>query len=262
MAEKYDSIGKEYNATRKADPYITNRIVHFLKPEATGVYLDLGCGTGNYTIALNSTGVDMIGADPSYRMLETAKSQNNKIRWIQGKAEKLPIKDGSINGVIATLTIHHWGNLTKGFSEVYRVLKPGGRLVIFTSTPQQMKGYWLNHYFPEMMRSSIKQMPSLKEVEQSLKITNLDFSESEPYNIQADLKDLFLYAGKYNPEFYLDDTNRNGISSFTSLANANEIKEGLKKLSIDIETKRIQEIMEKYQNNGGDYLFICATKVN
>ena len=38
------------------------------------------------------------------------------------------------------------------------------RLVIFTATANQMKGYWLNHYFPEMMAESMRRMPPRNEV--------------------------------------------------------------------------------------------------
>jgi hypothetical protein len=46
---------------------------------------------------------------------------------------------------IGSLTIHHWTDLKSGFSKLNKVLKPNGRIVIFTSTPKQMIGYWLNH---------------------------------------------------------------------------------------------------------------------
>ena len=50
----YDEIGIGYDETRKADPYITSRIIHYLQIEDEGSYLDVACGTGNYAIAINS----------------------------------------------------------------------------------------------------------------------------------------------------------------------------------------------------------------
>ena len=49
MKEKYDIIGVNYNLTRKADPYLYKRLHFFLNPQIKGTYLDIGCGTGNYT---------------------------------------------------------------------------------------------------------------------------------------------------------------------------------------------------------------------
>jgi ubiquinone/menaquinone biosynthesis C-methylase UbiE len=80
-------------------------------------------------------------------------------------AEKIPTPNQFFDGGIATLTIHHWTNLETAFAELFRVFKPGGRLVIFTSTPEQMTCYWLNHYFPRMMVESMNKMPGLIEIE-------------------------------------------------------------------------------------------------
>lgn len=263
MVEKYDIIGKAYNATRKADPYITGRIIHHIRPTKHGVYLDIGCGTGNYTTSLHGFGLKMIGIDPSQEMLKTARQRNGEIDWFHGKAESLPLKDKIIDGIVATLTIHHWQDLTKGFCEAFRVLKPGGRMVVFTSTPIQMKGYWLNHYFPNMLKDSILQMPSLEKVKQSIYDARLNITDTEIYYIKPNLQDYFLYAGKHNPQLYFDEKIRKGISSFSSLANEAEVTKGLQRLSKDIESGSINKVMESHSSsNNGDYLFIIAQKAS
>lgn len=49
MKAKYDHIGINYNTTRKADRYLTEKLCEYLNPKLNGLYLDIGCGTGNYT---------------------------------------------------------------------------------------------------------------------------------------------------------------------------------------------------------------------
>ena len=49
MGTKYDKIGIEYNLTRKADKYLTEQLLFHLNPKEHAQYLDIGCGTGNYT---------------------------------------------------------------------------------------------------------------------------------------------------------------------------------------------------------------------
>lgn len=262
MVEKYDIIGKNYNTTRKPDPYLTDRIMHHLSPIKSGRYLDIGCGTGNYTTALFSKGVNILGIDPSITMLQSAQKREATIKWLQGIAEDIPVENEAIDGIVATLTIHHWENRSAGFKELHRVLKPNGKLVIFTSTPEQMQGYWLNHYFPEMLNNSAIQMPSLESVYHDLKAASFELSGTEPYTIKEDLQDLFLYAGKHNPKLYLDPNVRSGISSFSALAHMKEIESGLQKLSQDIRTNKINEVISEYENNLGDYLFVIATKIN
>ncbi|MFC0605249.1 class I SAM-dependent methyltransferase [Winogradskyella pulchriflava] len=258
MSTKYNKIGINYNQTRKADPYLTSQLLKHLNPNKEGLYLDIGCGTGNYTNEFQKRGFNFIGIDPSIEMLQKAQAQNKNIQWKIGTAEKTDLAQQSIDGIIATLTIHHWTNLARAFSELAYILKPNGKIVIFTSTPQQMKGYWLNHYFPKMLENSMAQMPTFEAVKDAMNLVGLKISSTEIYNIQPDLKDQFLYCGKQNPELYFDESIRHGISSFSALANKNEVENGLRKLRTDIDNGKIDEVIASYKNDLGDYLYIIA----
>ncbi|WP_370000378.1 class I SAM-dependent methyltransferase [Winogradskyella sp.] len=260
MSTKYDKIGTNYNQTRKADPYLTSRLLKHLSPNKAGIYLDIGCGTGNYTNELEKRGYCFIGIDPSIEMLQKAQARNQNIHWQIGSAEKTNLPESSVDGIIGTLTIHHWINLTRAFSELAYVLKSNGKIVIFTSTPQQMKGYWLNHYFPKMLEASKVQMPTFEAVKEAMTLARLKISSTELYNIKPDLQDQFLYCGKQNPELYFDKDIRNGISSFSALANKNEVENGLRKLRTDIDSGKIDEVIASYENDFGDYLYIIAGK--
>ncbi len=260
MAIKYDRIGSGYNRTRKADPYLLGRMLHHLAPQPNGQYLDVGCGTGNYTNALAQQGFKLTGVDPSEAMLTKAWMQSANINWLKGKAENLDLPKQFFDGINASLTIHHWDDLAQAFRELYRVLKPGGKLVVFTSTPAQMRGYWLCHYFPKMLADSISQMPELDKVERAIKMAGFQNIRQEPYEIQHDLKDLFLYCGKNQPERYFEEAIRQGISSFSDLANQTEVEAGLHKLKADLASGAFKEIQSTYRNQLGDYLFITATK--
>ncbi|UII29719.1 class I SAM-dependent methyltransferase [Fulvivirga ulvae] len=260
MSVKYDSIGINYNCTRKADPHLLQRIYANLKPGSDRLYLDIGCGTGNYTTALQCMGVDMIGIDPSETMLKKARAANGETQWVIGTAENTGLESGSIDGIVATLTIHHWPDLTRGFSELSRVTRKGGRIVIFTSTPEQMEGYWLNHYFPGMLKQSMAQMPALQKVTSAMESGGFSVLELEEYNVEPGLQDFFLYSGKHNPDLYLNPEIRHGISSFSSLSNASEVEAGLKKLKADIFSGKVEEVIQSYENDSGDYLFIVGCK--
>src|SRR5690242_7558808 len=201
---KYDAIGVGYNTTRNADPYLLERVFSLLAPEKDGHYLDIGCGTGNYTIALHKKGYHFTGVDPSHQMLDEARSKSSDVDWCFGSVEKIPFDDAFFDGAIATLTIHHWENLRDGLDELSRVLKPGSDLVIFTSSPEQMSGYWLNHYFPEIMARSILNMPSVKKVNEALDKSGFRNVGVEKYFVQDDLIDMFLQSGKNRPEIYFD----------------------------------------------------------
>lgn len=231
-----------------------------MKAKKDKLYLDIGCGTGNYTLALADRGLDFVGIDPSSIMLKEAKSRSQKVKWLTGSAEQIPMENQSFEGAIATLTIHHWEDLEKAFSEMNRVLAINGRIVIFTSTSEQMNQYWLNHYFPKMLHHSIVQMPSFSKIKYAIASADLEIIAIEKYFIKNDLQDGFLYIGKNHPELYFNQKVRNGISSFSSLANGEEIKNGLQKLKHDLSKGTFESLRKGYDKGLGDYMFIVIKK--
>ncbi len=257
----YNLIGEDYNTTRKADPYISQRLLTLLGPEHDGTYIDIGCGTGNYTIALAELGFEFTGLDPSEAMLTIARQRAPLKEWVNGSAEKLPLPDARFDGALAVLTIHHWQDMKKAFLEINRILKTGSRLVLFTSLPEQMTGFWLNHYFPKMMQTSIQKMPGLDQIIDAGRCAGFHVHYTEPYDICLDLEDHFLYSGKMNAAIYLNDNFRKGISSFAEMDGLAEIKMGLKNLASDIAGGHIKTIQEKYLSDKGDYIFVVLTKV-
>ncbi|MFD2589164.1 class I SAM-dependent methyltransferase [Croceitalea marina] len=261
MEIKYDKIGVGYNRTRKPDTFLTQRMLQHLSPNQDGIYLDIGCGTGNYTKEFQKRGFNFIGIDPSEKMLEKARFENNLVDWRLGSAENTRLQSNSVDGIIGSLTIHHWTNLQDGFLELNRVLKPNGKIVIFTATPEQMEGYWLNHYFPKVLSDAMIQMPSFEVIKTAMNFGGFKITSTDKYFIQPDLEDKFLYCGKHNPELYFDTQIRSGISSFASLTNQDEVEQGLTKLRADIDSGKIEGIIENYENNHGDYMYIIGEKL-
>jgi len=259
MASKYDIIGIDYNSTRKADPYLFQQLLSHLKPKKEGLYLDIGCGTGNYTHKFQKKGYSFIGIDPSKEMLKQAKARNQDIDWKIGSAENTGLDENSVDGIVAFLTLHHWTNIENSFLELARILKPNGQFVLFTSIPEQMEGYWLTHYFPKMLSDSKAKMPTLQNIEEAMKKAGIPLEKTTPYFVRPDLEDLFLYAGKHNPALYFDQKVRHGISSFSSLANKIEVEKGLSALKTDIASEKIHQIIKSYENTLGDYMFIVGT---
>ena len=256
----YNEIGKGYNTTRKADPKIAETLYEFLQPANDGLYLDLGCGTGNYLKALSKKGVQFIGADPSDVMLQEAKKNNPEVEIVKACAEQLPFEDHHFNGGMGNFTLHHWSNIQKGINEVYRVLKPGGRFIFFSFTPQQLYGYWLYHYFPEMIRISSEVIPNEKFMKEMFLNAGFKDIATEKYFVPEDLQDQFLYANKHHPEQYLSPEVRAGVSSFRIYSVQEEVEAGLKKLEEDINTGLVESIIDKYENDLGDYLFYIVQK--
>ncbi len=258
-APLYDNIGVNYDVTRRADPYLTERLARHVGLQNGRRYLDIACGTGNYTAQLAARGGCWYGLDLSSGMLRSARSKSRDIHLVWGDAAAFPFADLSFDGAACTMALHHLPDLMPVFCETHRVLRQG-RLAIFTSTCEQLDNYWLNEYFPIAMERSAAQMPPTDSVLGALNESGFTLTHMENYYVRPDLQDLFLYAGKHRPELYLSDTIRRGISTFSTLADQAELEEGCARLQRDIESGSIRQVTEKYRNNGGDYVFIVASK--
>ncbi|WP_444684491.1 class I SAM-dependent methyltransferase [Alkalicoccus luteus] len=253
----YDQIGRSYDTTRRADPRITKRIRELLDVRNSAHVMDAACGTGNYTQALASAGLQMTGVDVSGTMLDQAKHKFSELTWEQADLISMPFRSAQFDGAVCVLSIHHLPDLKAAFRDVHLVIKEG-RFVIFTSSPEQMRNYWLHAYFPEMMERSAEQMPAVEKVKNALVEAGFADVKQEPYFIESDLEDFFLYSGKHEPAMYLDPTVRSGISSFASLASEAEVRSGVEKLQGDIASGEIENVMKRYASEAGDYVYITA----
>ena len=260
MTVIYDQIGDTYDTTRSADPAVRDRLTHHLELKPQGKYLDVGSGTGNYTTALANIGGIWSGIEPSTQMIEVARTKAPTIEWVQSSAEKIPFRSNTFDGVMCTLAIHHFSDLQRALTEMDRVLRDNGKLVLFTVTPEQVSKFWLCHYFPEMMAQDARTLPSIDAIQVALKSTQTQLISIEPYSITNETEDFFFYSGKLRPAMYLSEGIRNSMSPFRMNCSAEELKQGLTQLQTDITSGKIGTIIERSINDLGDHCFVVLQK--
>ena len=108
------------------EPVVRKLILEFPK----GKVFDAACGTGRYSGFLHSLGHKVIGMDLSNDMLQKAKAKNHDIQYIKGDMLAIPFHDNSFDIAISALALTHLTNLDKAISELTRVVKQGGHIIL------------------------------------------------------------------------------------------------------------------------------------
>ena len=96
--------------------------------------LDVATGTGDLAIALARRGGDVVGSDFSEGMLERARLKNRDVRWEQANALALPYPDNAFDAATVGFGARNFSDLRGGLSEMVRVVRPGGRVVVLEIT--------------------------------------------------------------------------------------------------------------------------------
>ena len=104
------------------------RMLDFVNLPADGLLLDAGGGTGRVAAALRPYVREVLVADLSIGMLRQARRKG--LAGIITPAERLPFADGTFERIVMVDALHHVSHQGETVGELWRVLKPGGRLVI------------------------------------------------------------------------------------------------------------------------------------
>ena len=117
------------------------RLLGLAAPAPGRLALDLCCGTGDVALGLAARGCRTVGLDFSEPMLTVARgrlarlqagapSSPPDLRWQQGDATALPFPDASFDIVTVSYGLRNLTDWGKGLSEMWRVARPGGRLLV------------------------------------------------------------------------------------------------------------------------------------
>ncbi len=143
----------EWHLTHTTDDDINTPWHHFVKSKLTSgdivdrKILEIGCGRGGfskYLSAITPIAQQIVAADfsTSALVIAGAKYQNLKIDWKQEDIMNISFQDNFFDTVISCETIEHVTNPNKAVKELYRVLKPGGKLFLTCPNYFNLFGIW------------------------------------------------------------------------------------------------------------------------
>jgi SAM-dependent methyltransferase len=131
LADQFDGLMNEYDVARRMEVLIDD----FLGAvDLSGcLALDAGCGTGRGTVRLRARGARVVAFDIGPRLVR-ATSARTGCQPAVGTLLDLPFPDGVFDVVFSSEVIEHTPDPARAALEMFRVLKPGGHLVLSTPT--------------------------------------------------------------------------------------------------------------------------------
>lgn len=138
----FDKEAKIYDEWYKSklgnfvDEVETRCVFDLFKAKKGMKVLDVGCGTGNFSIKLAKMGCEVVGIDVSEEMLKVAEAKAREeglnIKFYKMDAHQMEFEDNTFDGVLSVTAFEFLKEPEKAIEEIFRVLKPNGQLLIGT----------------------------------------------------------------------------------------------------------------------------------
>ena len=171
----YDKVSRIYDTSRVANTETVEKLINLLHIDGDSVVLDAGCGTGNYTAALQQVARSVIGLDVSTGMIEQAQAKFPELTLICGNVTILPFKSGTFDGAFAIQVLHHVKEKALFLAEAHRVLRKQACMAIHACSHRQMRAFWFYHYFPKGLQADLARMPDTEDI--ALLLDSAGFSD-------------------------------------------------------------------------------------
>jgi len=185
--KEFGKIAKEYDKGRAGENVElwaeeTRRLAAL---EEDSKVLDLGCGTGLYTVGIMShVGCTMLGMDPVAGMLGQAREKSRSVHWFAGMGEWLPLRPGLLDCIFSSQVWHHIQDRQGTADESGRVLRRGGCYVIRTISHSQLNRKVVFKYFPEIKANQLHVYPSNHDFRTYFRNTGFKGTEFHEYSLE------------------------------------------------------------------------------
>jgi len=140
IERQFDRAAQTYDSVASVQRQMADRLLAEIPATIDGPLVDLGCGTGDLLQKLShqTSPANLTGIDISSAMLELTRRRVPGANIIKADLASLPLEDNSCQWVVSNAAIQ-WCDSATVFSELRRILRPGGRAFISTFGPNTMR---------------------------------------------------------------------------------------------------------------------------
>ena len=137
VAAMFDEVAPTYDKTNDLLSFGQSRlwrgiVAKAVDPRSGQSILDMAAGTGSSTVAFARPGVRLVAGDFSEGMLAEGRKRHPEIEFVFADATKLPFKAKEFDATTISFGLRNVVDVEAALSEMFRVTKPGGRIVILT----------------------------------------------------------------------------------------------------------------------------------
>jgi Methyltransferase domain len=216
----YDTIGRGYDAHRRADPRWEEIVGQHVRVGPDGLVVNVGAGTGSY----EPTHCRVLAVEPSSVMVGQRRTGAAPV--VRADASALPLPSDCADLAMAILTVHHWDRVEAGLAELVRVAPR--QLVLAIDFEIHSRFWLLEEYLPEVGEYVRRGDPDASEIASAL-----GASTTLTIPVPRDLADGVLGAYWCRPEAYLDPAVRANASGL-ALADPDVVARGIAELEADL----------------------------
>lgn len=215
---------KNYYEMQTVNNKQLNLLINMVDAQENDTIIDLGTGSGYvaFSIAEKYNGTNIIGLDIVTETLKrnTQKAIDNNfcnLRFVSYDGSNFPFSDNSVDKIITRYALHHFPELKESLKEIYRILKPNGKLIISDPTPNDNDTNQFVDRFMQMKADGHIKFYHINEYKEMLKSIGFHFVLNETTNIRFPRKE----AEKYSE--LIAKTDKNILSGYEIEIKGDEI---------------------------------------
>ena len=138
--------------------------------------LDLGCGVGRFLDPLAEAFpyARVVGVEPAMAMIrEVRVCAGPRISLVRARAPALPFSDRSFDVIFISMVLHYFIDPIQGLRDCYRILRPGGAILVRSGTKESIPSFRFLADFPEAMQIELERMPTRRRLVETVRSAGL-----------------------------------------------------------------------------------------